>query len=105
MDMLIANAQVNILITFQATGLKLKLLNTLFNGRWVLVNPEMLAGTGLDELCSVATNAAEIKSKILELFETEYDISQSFERAEILHSRFSDEVNSKKLIEKIWGKA
>lgn len=104
MEELILKAQVNVLITFQATGLKLKLLNTLYNGRWVLVNKEMLAGTELDELCEIAGNASEMKQKITELFDSEYDISQSFDRAEILHQRFSDETNAKKLVEIVFGK-
>lgn len=53
MDYLIRHAQINTLITFQATGLKLKLLNSLFAGRYILVNSAMLAGSGLDSLCIV----------------------------------------------------
>jgi hypothetical protein len=36
MARLISDAQVNILVTFQPTGLKLKLLNALYNGRFCL---------------------------------------------------------------------
>ena len=39
---LIRHAHINILVTEQATGLKLKLLNTLFNGRFCLVNDKMV---------------------------------------------------------------
>lgn len=45
MDELIANAQIHCLHTFQATGLKLKLLNVLFKGRFVICNPKMIVGT------------------------------------------------------------
>ncbi len=45
MDELIENAQVHCLHTFQATGLKLKLLNVLFRGRFVICNPKMVVGT------------------------------------------------------------
>lgn len=45
MDELIENAQVHCLHTFQATGLKLKLLNVLFTGRFVICNPKMIVGT------------------------------------------------------------
>ena len=48
MDALIHNAQIHMLITFQDTGLKLKLLNSLFAGRHTIVNHLMLAGSGLD---------------------------------------------------------
>ena len=46
---LISNAQVNVLHTFQATGIKLKLLNALFLGRYCLGNKEMIKNTGLEE--------------------------------------------------------
>jgi hypothetical protein len=103
MEALIKNAQINILVTFQATGLKLKLLNTLYNGRWMLVNPEMLAGTGLEKLCEIAADAREMKKKISFLFNTEFDHNQLFARSELLQKRFSDAENAKKLIKEVWG--
>jgi hypothetical protein len=102
MEQLIKNAQVNILVTFQATGLKLKLLNTLYNGRWMLVNREMLAGTGLESLCEIAADADEMKKKIISLFDTEFDQKQLGARAEILQSRFSDEQNARSLIREVF---
>lgn len=102
MEQLIKNAQVNILVTFQATGLKLKLLNTLYNGRWMLVNREMLEGTGLESLCEIAADADEMKKKIISLFDTEFDQKQLIERAEILQSRFSDEQNARSLIREVF---
>lgn len=56
MTELIANAHVNVLVTGQPTGMKLKLLNALYLGRHCLVNSNMLQGTGLDNLCLVADN-------------------------------------------------
>lgn len=103
MEALIKNAQINVLVTFQATGLKLKLLNTLYNGRWMLVNQEMLAGTGLEKLCEIASGPKEMKEKILSVFNTEFDQNQLVARTELLQSRFSDEANAMKLIREIWG--
>ncbi len=103
MEALIGNAQINILVTFQATGLKLKLLNTLYNGRWMLVNQEMLAGTGLENLCEIAADAGEMKKKISALFNTEFDQDQLVARTELLQKRFSDETNAVKLIKEVWG--
>jgi len=103
MEALIQNAQINILVTFQATGLKLKLLNTLYNGRWMLVNLEMLAGTGLESLCEIACDATEMKKKIISLFETEFDHTQLLARNTLLQERFSDEANARKLIQVVFG--
>lgn len=102
MDALVRNAQINVLVTFQATGLKLKLLNTLYNGRWMLVNQEMLAGTGLESLCEIAGNSAKMKQKILALFNSEFDQNQLVARNELLRNRFSDEANAIKLINEVF---
>ena len=102
MEALIRNAQINVLVTFQATGLKLKLLNTLYNGRWMLVNHEMLAGTGLESLCEIAVDANDMKKKIQSLFTKEFDQNKLLARAELLRKRFSDEQNAGKLIEEVW---
>jgi hypothetical protein len=49
MNLLIHNAQVHVLYTAQPTGLKLKLLNVLFKGRFIVCNRNMIAGTNLSE--------------------------------------------------------
>lgn len=54
MDKLIQEAQLNLLVTFQGTGLKLKLLNCLFAGRHIVVNPLMVQGSGIENLCHIA---------------------------------------------------
>jgi hypothetical protein len=104
MESLIKNAQINVLVTFQATGLKLKLLNTLYNGRWMLVNREMLAGTGLESLCEIAADAAGMKKTVLTLYNTEFDRNQLVTRTELLQKRFSDDANAKRLIDEVFGK-
>lgn len=99
---LIRNAHVNILVTFQATGLKLKLLNVLYRGRFCLVNDKMLNGTGLDELCVTANDAAGLKEELHRLFGlvfTEEEISQ---RERLLSSAYSNSVNADRLIRLVW---
>lgn len=64
MQQLIRNAQVNVLVTAQPTGLKLKLLNALFNGRHCLVNSKMIDGLNIDDLCVVADSADEFVEAI-----------------------------------------
>lgn len=86
---LINAAQVNILVTFQPTGLKLKLLNALFIGRFCLVNPGMVCGTELAELCEIGTSAQELKQKVAELMNqpfTEERISLRKEKLLKYHS-------------------
>ena len=102
MDELIKQAHVNVLVTFQPTGLKLKLLNTLYRGRFVLVNPDMLAGTGLDTLCETAGDALSLKATLIQLFNEEFTPGQLKERESILSKNYSDDSNYKKLIEVIF---
>ena len=67
MDGLIANAQINALITYQNTGLKLKLLNALFNGRHCVVNKTMVEGTELEDTVTIFDQ--DNKSEFLKLIE------------------------------------
>jgi hypothetical protein len=60
MASLLREAHIHLLVTFQDTGLKLKLLNALFAGRHVVANRMMLTGSGLDELCHVADSADDM---------------------------------------------
>ena len=48
MEVLMREAQIQIMLTFQPTGMKTKLLISLFCGRHILVNEPMLHSTGLD---------------------------------------------------------
>lgn len=77
MQQLIAAAQVHVLPTFQASGLKLKLLYALYAGRFVLANKAMLYGTGLDAVCEQAETPLQFADKIKDLMQrpfTQQDI-------------------------------
>lgn len=71
MERLIADAQIHLLWTAQPTGLKLKLLNSLFAGRHVVVNDLMLVGTGLEPLCRVVHTPEEAALACQELMSIE----------------------------------
>ena len=96
---LIREAQVNIMVTFQPTGLKLKLLNALFTGRFCLVNPDMVAGTSLENICNIAHNPVEFKAEVMHLFSIEFTDNQITERKSILQKIYSNENNCKLLLE------
>lgn len=61
---LLINAHINVLPTFQNTGIKLKLLNSLFSGKFCLVNNDMILNTGLEDLCIIANTKKEFQEKI-----------------------------------------
>lgn len=98
-DELIRNAQINVLPTFQATGIKLKLLAALFNGRHCVVNTPMVANTNLEGLCGIFDDSEAMAVRIKELFIMDFDMNEIQKREEILGKYFSNEANVKKLIE------
>ena len=98
MDELIRNAQVNILVTFQPTGLKLKLLNALFNGRYCLVNPEMVSGTELADLCEIGTNTQELRQKMMNLMHQPFNEESIYLRREKLMKWHSNKENCIRLM-------
>lgn len=65
---LIREAQINILPTFQATGIKLKLLSALYTGRHCIVNMPMVEDTGLESLCVIRDHNDEMKKAVLDYF-------------------------------------
>ncbi|MGA3015047.1 MAG: glycosyltransferase family 1 protein [Bacteroidales bacterium] len=98
MSQLISSAQVNILVTFQPTGLKLKLLNALFNGRFCLVNPGMIFGTELGDLCEIGTNNSELRQKVTELMRQTFDEQRLSQRKEKLLQYHSNKENCIRLL-------
>jgi hypothetical protein len=97
-DELIKNAQINVLPTFQATGIKLKLLAALFNGRHCVVNSPMVVNTGLENLCSIKDTAAEMSEEIRRLFDVPFDMQEKKKREDVLLEDFSNNKNVKKLL-------
>ncbi len=99
MDWLIREAHVHTLITFQDTGLKLKLLNSLFAGRHTLVNRMMLAGSGLDSLCHIADTPEELVRACNQLMKMPFDDTAIAQRRALLFPAYSNAHQAQKL----WG--
>jgi glycosyltransferase involved in cell wall biosynthesis len=98
MEELIKNAQIHLLPSFNCTGIKIKLLNALFNGRFVISNSASLEGTKLETLCEIAETSSEYIKKIRELLEasfTERDINR---RKEILGKMYDNRKNAEQLM-------
>ena len=97
LDQLISQAQINLLITRQATGVKLKLLHALHAGRHCLVNPEMVEGSGLEKLCAVAFSDTELELRIHELMLQAFDESQIRKRKTALQE-YSNRAGAEKIL-------
>lgn len=71
-EQLLNEARVNLLITFQPTGIKLKLLNALCRGAHIVTNTAMVAGTGLENYVDTADTTVDITAAIDRLMETPF---------------------------------
>lgn len=94
---LLEQAQINVLPTFQSTGIKLKLLAALFCGKHCLVNLPMVKGTGLKALCTLANTPAEYLKAIDELREKEISDEIITERKNVLKPFMNDQ-NALKIV-------
>lgn len=101
MQRLISEASINILITFQATGLKLKLLNVLFSGKHCIVNKNMLVGTDLHKVCIIADNKEEMIKAIQKYINIPFTKNDMKEREKIL-SDYKNDVKLKALIKAVF---
>lgn len=98
MEQLVKEAHIHVLPTFQATGMKLKLLYAIYSGRHVLVNKLMLHGTGLQECCAIANTANEMCNKINELMGTPFTEELISSRTSILSKQYDNKKNAAKLL-------
>lgn len=97
MHALIEAAHINYLPTFQNTGVKLKLLNALFRGRFCLVNSMMVDETGLATACITANDANAVQQQIQQLMQVEFTEQDIVLRKQNM-AIFSDEYEVNKLI-------
>lgn len=102
MQDMITRAHIHILPSFSNTGIKLKLLNALYNGRHCVVNEATVDGSGLESLCHIADNENLMQDTIVKLYERSFDCSIIEERKLILRNMFNNEENARQQIKKIW---
>ena len=96
---LISKAQINILPSFNETGVKLKLLNALYNGRHCIVNQAAVDGTPLGPLCHITETPAAMQRVIQQLYHLPFAEEEIRLRKKILDSHFNNAVNADILIQ------
>jgi len=97
MQELISNAQIHIVHSFSPQGMKLKLLNVLYNGRYCISSSTVIQNTGLEMLCEPADTESEIISAIHKLMKVPFENNKTELRKEVL-SLFSNSAQAEKLI-------
>jgi len=95
---LLLNAQINILPTFQATGIKLKLINSLFISKFCIVNSKMVDNTGLEDICIIKNSTQEFIKAIEFYFNKEFTNKDLEKRHKILLKSFCNENNASKIL-------
>jgi hypothetical protein len=86
------------MVTFQSTGIKLKLLNSLYRGRFVVANKEMVDETGLDTLVHLGQTPAELVQQIQNVMNMEFTEDLLDYRKQVLGSTFNNQLNARKLL-------
>ncbi len=99
---IISKAHIHVLPSFSNTGIKIKLLNALYNGRHCIVNNQMIAGTPLAALCHVVNSAQEFKERIGMLYHQKFMAEENEFRNQELQENFSNEANAKQMVKWIW---
>ncbi|MBM3420805.1 MAG: glycosyltransferase [Bacteroidetes bacterium] len=100
LDELISLAHINLLPAFQETGVKLKLINSLFRGRHVIANRMMINGTGCEVLCHIAGTASEFARNIDRLARIEFTDIDIQQRKPLIQGLFDNKTNAAAIIEK-----
>jgi glycosyltransferase involved in cell wall biosynthesis len=95
---LITKAQLHVLPSFTNCGIKLKLINALFNGRHVVTNESMVEGTNLEMGCHIADNTALMKYQVYRLFQIPFSEEELLRRKSLLSKLFDNDKNANELI-------
>ncbi len=98
MQDLIQKAQMNILPSFTSTGVKFKLLYSVFCGRHCVVNEKMTEGTELGPACHVAATENAFKSTIMQLYRKPFEEEEVQLRENLMHHHYNNSKTAERLI-------
>ncbi len=99
---LMQHAHIHLLYATQPTGIKLKWINALYQGRFLLGNDLMFNEPTLAQACLVANTATEYIEQVEALFQQEFTQSDIESRKELLKSNFNSEQQIEAMIKAIW---
>ena len=104
MNDLVRKAHINVIPGFNrnTTGIRLKLLHALFEGRHCVTNEPMVKGSGLEGLCHLGTNATDFTSIIARLYQQPFTGEEIALRRSVLGDTYDNEKNTRQLIQYLW---
>ncbi|MDQ3278626.1 MAG: glycosyltransferase [Bacteroidota bacterium] len=97
-DALVRDAHIHVLPSMNRTGVKLKLLNALLNGRFCITNQSGVMGSRIEEGVIVAETKGEWKTAIEMIMQKEFTQEDQAERGATL-ALYNNQVNAQKLSE------
>lgn len=99
------DAHVILLHSHQPTGIKLKLLSSLANGRFVVANGHVLNGSGVEALCDSAETVEQWKDLIKKRWEMDFPLQCIDERRAVLMRNFDNLAHANRLIQVLMNDA
>lgn len=99
LDELFTNAHINTMLSFQESGTKLKVINSLFKSRFCLINKNMVDDTDVLSLCEIAESKQNFIDKIKELKSKPYHHNEV--RRKVLMQVLNDKENAKRIEEQL----
>ena len=97
MNELIENAHINVIHSFYPQGMKLKLLNSLFRGRFVIVSSSLVRDEDLMRTCFIAQTSNDFLNHINNCFNMEFSSYYLEVRQNVL-SKYLSENQIKKIL-------
>jgi len=94
---LVQNAHINLILSFNETGIKIKLLNALFHGRHCICNEAAIPGSEFSDYCSIFSSPGELNTLITDLKDQPFTEQQAAERSSFLLQHFNSKTNAEKL--------
>ncbi len=95
LDKLSQNAHINVMLSFQESGTKLKAINALFQSRHCIINKNMLDDKGLQQLCEVVETKEDFIKAVEDLKSKPFRDHDS--RKLVLNEVLDDMINAKKM--------
>ncbi|WP_288072600.1 glycosyltransferase [Hydrotalea sp.] len=103
MQDMIAKAHIHVIYAESDAGIKLKLLNALFNGRHCVANAVSIKGSELETLCHIASDADSFCQAIANLFNAPFRADCTVMRKAVLEKMFNNTKNAQQQVQWIWG--
>lgn len=96
---LVRKAHIHVLPCFNKTitGIRLKLLHALFEGRHCVANEPMVAGTGLEPACHIGNSSSAFAAIIAQLYHQPFTLEEIRLRQELLGSTYDNKKNTLQL--------